>query len=269
MTDTNNMTAESTAGNTSDSANGNGNIGNNSNDFINSLSEDLRTDSSLKDFRDVNGLAKSYAELNKMLGSRVALPGENATEEELNRFYSKLGRPESPDKYDINRENETELFKSFRETAFKSGMTDKQVKEVYNLFDQYAKTKTKELEAENKKLEEDFTKEFGKDGENIKKNVNGLLAKNLKAEDIEVLDNLEPRAQLILIRALNGVANSMPKEGMLRGGEGATTKTMEELIKDKLKITQNNMNYANNPEYTNIMRQINDLTKQKIREEYK
>ena len=40
---------------------------NNTNTFLNSINEDLRNEPSLKDFKDVNGLAKSYINISKMI----------------------------------------------------------------------------------------------------------------------------------------------------------------------------------------------------------
>lgn len=66
-----------------------------------------------------------------MLADKVVIPGEKATEEELNAFYQKLGRPESADKYEIKLPEGQQLdegfAKGFKETAFKSGLSPKQV----------------------------------------------------------------------------------------------------------------------------------------------
>lgn len=43
-------------------------------------------------------LAQSYIELEKMMGSRVALPGPNATSEDIQRYYAKT-RPATKDEY--------------------------------------------------------------------------------------------------------------------------------------------------------------------------
>lgn len=69
--------------------------------FLSSLSEDLRSSASVQKFTNVNDLAKSYVNLEKMMGGSLKIPGENATPEEINAFYSKLGRPASADEYGL------------------------------------------------------------------------------------------------------------------------------------------------------------------------
>ena len=46
-------------------------------------------------------VVKSYAELEKRLGRSVTLPGRDADEGEIAAFYARLGRPETPEGYDL------------------------------------------------------------------------------------------------------------------------------------------------------------------------
>ena len=70
-------------------------------DWRASLSDDIRHDPSLASIQDVNGLAKSFIHGQKMVGAdKVVLPKEDASPEEMNEFYNRLGRPE---KYEISR----------------------------------------------------------------------------------------------------------------------------------------------------------------------
>ena len=106
------------------------------------LSEDLRENETLGKFKDVASLGTSYLELQKMVGSRDKIPTEDSSEEEINTFYGKLGRPESPDKYEINLPTEggagtpydTKLYGDFLDTAFKSGLTNKQAQEAIDFY---------------------------------------------------------------------------------------------------------------------------------------
>lgn len=85
---------------------GSGAQGNLPTDWRASLPEDLRSE---KVFEAIKGkdwseagptLAKSYVAAQRMVGAeKLVLPGEKATPEELAAFYTKLGRPETPDKY--------------------------------------------------------------------------------------------------------------------------------------------------------------------------
>ena len=78
-----------------------------------SIPEDLRDDASLKDITDPGVLAKNYVHAQKMLGTSVRIPGEDAGPEDLEAFYSKLdkipGLMKSP-----NLENEEDVKAFYR-----------------------------------------------------------------------------------------------------------------------------------------------------------
>src|SRR5581483_740520 len=106
-----------------------------------SLPEDLRSNQSLGKFKDVGSLAKSYVELEKHQGGALRLPGEDAKPEDWDAFYNKLGRPESPDKYEVKRPElgegiqwpeQTE--KSFLQQAHKLGLNSKQAQGLMDWF---------------------------------------------------------------------------------------------------------------------------------------
>jgi hypothetical protein len=103
------------------------------------LSDDLRENDTLGKFEDVGSLGKSYLELQKMVGSRIKVPTDESSEDEVNDFYSKVGRPDSPDKYTINlpegADYDNELVGQFYEVAYKNGLSNKQAQsaiEFYN-----------------------------------------------------------------------------------------------------------------------------------------
>ena len=72
-------------------------------DWKSSLSDELKNDPTLANFKDVEGLAKTVIHQQKVLGSRVPIP---KTDEEKAELYNKLGRPEDASKYEINIPNE-------------------------------------------------------------------------------------------------------------------------------------------------------------------
>jgi len=92
-------------------------------------------------FTSIGALAKSYRNLEQMLArqDRVAVPAEGASEEEVAAFYAKLGRPESPDAYELAVPEELKEFEglrseeevaAFRKAAHEAGLTPKQVQAV-------------------------------------------------------------------------------------------------------------------------------------------
>lgn len=99
------------------------------------LPDDLRSHAGLSKFNDVNSLAKSFVEQEKIvLSPRLPAPQANWTEKEYGELYAKLGRPEKPEGYNFKPlENlpegltaSPEQDKWFSEKAHKLGLTGPQ-----------------------------------------------------------------------------------------------------------------------------------------------
>ena len=129
-------------------------------DWKNALPDDVKTDPSLADIKDVGGLAKSYIHAQKMVGTdKISLPTENATPEEMNAFYDRLGRPkeyeftkaELPEGMDYNEDME----KQMKALMHSAGLTNKQANDLNNgylkyMSEQFTNQKTAD---ENQKAE--------------------------------------------------------------------------------------------------------------------
>lgn len=167
--------------------------------FLDNISEDLRSDPSLKDFKDINGLAKSYINAQKMIGNSVRIPSEDASpearqdfldkvknidgvivkptsEEGKQDFYNKLGRPESKDAYNlqdlINDEikavvpNVSSELERFQEEAFQLGLTNEQAQALISNRMMEAKTRLESQELETKASVDKLNQMWGQDYDN-------------------------------------------------------------------------------------------------------
>jgi hypothetical protein len=100
------------------------------------LDVDLRENPSLTKFEDVGSLAKSYVEVQSLVGKKgIIPPGENATPEQINEFHAALGRPENVEGYDLDSFEVPETLadvwnmngvNEVAEEAFKLGVTKEQ-----------------------------------------------------------------------------------------------------------------------------------------------
>lgn len=87
-----------------------------------------------KRFTSLGATAKSYVSAERMLsnGNKVAVPNENSTPEEWEAFYSKTGRPDKPEAYELKKPDgfpdeiwsEDEV-KEFSTIAHKLGLSKK------------------------------------------------------------------------------------------------------------------------------------------------
>lgn len=103
------------------------------------IPEEYQKDESLTKFKTIPDMVKSFKEMETLVGKKgVIMPTDKSTPEEINKFYNTLGRPESPDKYEIKLpENlnkklsiDEEGKKSYLSMAHKLGLTNKQANEL-------------------------------------------------------------------------------------------------------------------------------------------
>jgi hypothetical protein len=86
---------------------------------------------------------KSYRELEAHASKALRMPGEDATADDWNAFYAKLGRPEKPDGYELKLNAETvptdfpydeQSAIEFRNWAHDAGLTPKQAQVLHDKF---------------------------------------------------------------------------------------------------------------------------------------
>lgn len=128
-----------------------------------------------KGWGDANSILKSYRELEKYTGAdkndfiRIPKAADGETPD-MSEVYSRLGRPENADGYDLT---DSDFSKAAREALFKAGITKSQAKQLEEWINGYSKTKADEdaakaaaeLEIRNKASAEELKKAWGADTE--------------------------------------------------------------------------------------------------------
>jgi len=159
------------------------------------ISEEFRSDPNIAKFTEIDALAKSYINATKMIGQdKVAVPNNNSTEDQWNEVYSKLGRPESPDKYELNAKSDVvpideTAIKTFAETSHKLGLNNRQAQgilEFYkNSMEGSAQQSKIDMETAQANAEQQLRQEWGKTFEDNIRKAGSLAKANL---GVEVLD---------------------------------------------------------------------------------
>ncbi|MBQ6352029.1 MAG: hypothetical protein IJJ28_02025, partial [Lentisphaeria bacterium] len=68
------------------------------------LPESIRSEKCLDSIKTIGTLAQSYVHAQKSMGAnKVAIPGENATPEEIDAFHKALGRPDKMEDYSTDK----------------------------------------------------------------------------------------------------------------------------------------------------------------------
>ena len=112
-------------------------------DFIKSLDPEIGSDPSLKVFKDVKDLAKSYVHAQKMIGKdKAILPGKNSTPEEWQQFFHKIGVPQELDKYEVKKGEkhviDDKAMNEFKEFAFKNNLLPNQAQAMFDWLNERA-----------------------------------------------------------------------------------------------------------------------------------
>lgn len=125
------------------------------------LSDDLKNVKALSNFKDVDGLAKSYVHLNGLLGKKF----DELSHDELDSYYSKLGRPEKADEYKLPTGADTEIEGWYRDSVFKLGLNQTQAKDLMESYTELEKKKMDEMNLQSEQVTNDWVQsikqEFG------------------------------------------------------------------------------------------------------------
>lgn len=150
------------------------------------LSETYKNDPSLKDFKSVDDLAKSYVNAKAMIGGSIRLPAADASPEAIEEFfkkiesvpgvmkfdpnnldqvYNRLGRPESADKYQVQFNPEInkreDLQSGFLSKAHEIGLNSKQAQGIIDYQNGFIADSVAQIKEQVLNLQEQVRQEFG------------------------------------------------------------------------------------------------------------
>jgi hypothetical protein len=242
-------------------------------DWRAALPDDLKADKSLEQFKGANWdevgptLAKGYVETKKMVGGSLKVPKEDATPEEQAAFYTALGRPETPDKYDIKVPEfppeivnpvtggpitlDQAVFKDFLAKAHGEGLSTKQAQGIMDWYGEYilaTADKFTEATAQNRKVAEvALKKEWGAA---YPRNVQlaRQAVRDLFADDPQLAEAVEDAGNNVaLLKGLLRIGERMMEHGEITG-EIPPGVSVEALEKDVLKLRDDPEVVAGKPE---------------------
>ena len=111
--------------------------GGSGNEFLEMIPVDLREHPSLSPIKDVENLARSYVNAQRLIGSdKIPMP-VNPTDEDLDRIYGKLGRPESAEGYGIKADGNIiteETANGFADIAHSLRLNPQQAEGIMNYY---------------------------------------------------------------------------------------------------------------------------------------
>lgn len=238
------------------------------------LPEDIRNDPSLTPYQDLIGLAKSHVHAQKMIGrDKIPVPGKDATDDDWNTVYSKLGRPEAPDKYDLKLPEgvkpDDPHAMALKAMAHKAGMNPRQLQSVMD----WMQTTTGEAAKTQKQI---YEQEFNAGIESLKKEWGPAYDRELRRMDSaiehfggESLDaalkhpGIPNKVRFELAKALAKAGATLSEDHQNGGGNGQsmgmTPAEMDAKIADLM--ASQAFNDPNHPGRQVAMRQYENLMK--------
>lgn len=231
--------------------------------FLSSLSDDLKSNESLKKFKDIDSLAKSYVNLQSMVGSSLRIPSQDASAEAKEEFFkklesvegiarlpskedeaqflnfmNKLGRPESPDAYEIPQvesllkdEVKMKAAAEFKALAHNLGLTNKQAKALMEMDLQRVSAKEEEVVSFAERGVQALKKEFGEAFEG-RAQLASAMAKELVKKYPEFKDSLRDPSiayNPVLIHALAELGKVNQERGTLGSNVKSSSLTPAEI----------------------------------------
>ena len=238
-----------------------------------SISEEFRNDPNIEKFTEIDALAKSYINATRMIGQdKVAVPNKNSTEDQWNEVYSKLGRPESADKYALNIESEAVAMdegaiKSFAEQSHKLGLNNTQAQGILEFYKNNMESNmqraTVDTETAQAQAETELRAEWGKEFDSHVSKASALAKANMNPEilDLQMQDGTRIGDHPEIIKGFAKIAG-MLSEDKLVSTESESVNSMKDLQSEISAITNDTTGpYWNNkhPDHAKMVQQVYTL----------
>jgi len=209
-------------------------------EWIERLPEPLRAHKTLEKFADgddlMTNLARSYVELEGKLGKSLVIPDKDATPEERAKYFARLGRPETPEKYQIAAGTLDAQFEGIlRAKAHEKGVSQEHlstfveatveaVKLARTRAEESAKAEEKaraaKAEADTASLKAEFGTDFDVRMAQARKAVESIFSKTVldRMRDIGILDDPQ------FVKGMAIVGSEMGDTGLVRGQASSVKK---------------------------------------------
>ena len=244
-----------------------------SSSWKNSISEEFRKDPSIEKFTEIDALAKSYINATKMIGQdKIVIPTKNSTQEAWDEAYEKLGRPESPDKYNLKIESDVinmdeNAIKSFAEQSHKLGLNSKQAEGILDFYKnnmegsaQQSKIDTETAQAQS---EQELRSEWGRDFDAKVQQAGAIAKANINPEvlDMTLSSGIRLGDHPEIIKGFSKIANMMSEDKIV-STESENVNSVADIESEISAITNNTDGpYWNkqHPDHDKVVQQVYTL----------
>ena len=244
-------------------------------DWKASLSDEIRSDKSLENIKDVSGLAKSYIHAQKMVGAdKIPVPNKYATEDDWNAVYEKLGRPKSADgyKFDLPQDKQVDemSLKEFSNQAHKLGLLPNQAQGMVKFYNEMTSKSLQDADSKALAARENSTKELKQEwGQAFEQKVSNAanLAKSVGANELlntNLADGTKLGDHPVMIKAFAQLADKMGEDSLVQSS-GPTYLTPSQIDKQIGELTQTGSAYwdKHHPNHQDAVNEVLALREKK------
>lgn len=246
------LSSNNTTGSNPDGGDGTNNTG--ATDVFNWVPEDyreeFRNDEGLSKYTSQNEFIKDMLEQRRTSVGAIKLPGAEASEEEWSKVYAKLGRPETPEGYELSKtlpeglDFNEDMYNEFTQTIHTAGLSKKQATKLYEWYNgkcaELNKNIAAQVEASYKKSVDDavvaLKKEWGTD---YQKNLDSAVAmanKFLSPATKQYLNASKLGNNPLLIKDFYNLSKQVSGAQMRGDGPSGSVSSLAEL---EAKLAQN------------------------------
>lgn len=207
------------------------------------LPEDIRQDPSLGAIKDIQNLAKSYVNAQKMVGKeKIVIPDQHATAEDWKGVFKKLGLPESVDKYNVKADGfQKEFIDEFKQAAYGMNLMPKQAEDLLGFYKGFSeKSLTAQAEAQKAQSLEEINglkKEWGNAFDKNLLIAKGALEQFADPETKQYIETSGLGNDVRLIKLLASIGNKMGDDqfvGEAKKQMGTTPAEAQKRVNDVL-----------------------------------
>lgn len=230
------------------------------------IPEDLAEEKLWDNVKDVPGLLKSYAHAQKKMGGAVTVPAADASDDEWNEFYGKLGRPDDPAGYEAQwpeREGlqwDPELQEGFVAMAHKIGLNKAQVNALIEFEaerqGEVLDTGAKALKAAGEELQGEWGGNFNRNLAYAQRAMTHIGGAELK----EVMDKTGLGNNTVIAKAFYKIGKMMVEDGVIPGEvAGAMDKNAALAKISEIYADANHPYHKADPAAVEEMRKLNQI----------
>lgn len=220
--------------------------------FSDLIPQEYKDKGYMSKIQDVDGLFKAFDNAQSMIGKRPAgVPQENASQEEWDKFYQELGRPDTPDGYEVKTPEEMpegvgmddKALNEFKSLSHELGLNSSQMQKILDFdikrqSDSISSLKESSEEQElkiEKEFEELAKKTFGDRTDDVIENGRSLLSKYVTNDLSEKVQDLDNSTLMVLSSVLDGIAKDYIGEDNINKSTGNPTPQTAEQAHDIMK----------------------------------